>query len=58
MHDMVTQHILTRRCSIAVLGLGLGIKGCRRSVGSAVFFFIIIVSETVEAVAVGRRWFV
>jgi hypothetical protein len=58
-HGMATQqHTLTRRCSIAALGLGLGIKGCQRCISSAIFIVAIIISETVEAIAVGGSQFV
>jgi hypothetical protein len=58
MSASVTQHTLTPMRSIAALGLGLGITGRHRSVCSSVFIIVIIITEAVEVVAVGRSWFV
>jgi hypothetical protein len=54
----VARCTLTCGRSIAVLGLGLGMKGARRWIISAIFVVAITTLETVEAVAVVRRWFV
>jgi cell division protein FtsX len=57
----LTQHTLTHRRSIAALSLGLGMKGARRWITSTGIVFvaiaILVVSETVQVVAVARRRF-